>query len=129
MAKWEDFSESKECKLWFHLKEMCKLYELNESKLIDYHDYNDYLEPFLEKVFRLGLQFKQSAKLKEIKMDWIRPIFFCGVEEKITMDGKIYYADKECIYKAQEIRRNLGYLINAILDYDKCDSSNFKKMK
>lgn len=129
MAKWEDFSESKEFKLWFHLKEMSKLFELNESKLIDYHDYNDYLEPFLEKVFRLGLQFKQTAKLKEIKMDWIRPIFFCGVEEKITIDGKIYYADKECIYKAQEIRRNLGYLLNAILDYDKCDSTNFKKMK
>lgn len=129
MAKWEDFSVSKEFKLWYTLKEMCLQYEINESKLIDYKDVTDFWEPLLEKLFRLGLQLKQTGKLKEIKMDWIRPMFYSGLDEKITMDGKVYPIEKESVYKAQELKRNFSYLVTAILDYDKVDSSNFKKLK
>lgn len=131
MAKWEDFSVSKEFKLWYNLKEMCLFYEINESKLIDYHDLTDFWEPLFEKIFRLGLQYKQTAKLKEIKIDWVRPMFFSGIEDKLIIDGKCWTteAEREALNKAQELKRNFSYLVTAILDYDKVDSSNFKKLK
>jgi len=131
MAKWEDFSVSKEFKLWYNLKEICLLYEINESKLIDYHDLTDFWEPLFEKVFRLGLQYKQTAKLKEIKIEWMRPMFFTGIEDKLVIDGKCWTteAEREALNKAQELKRNFSYLVTAILDYDKVDSSNFKKQK
>lgn len=131
MAKWEDYSVSKEFKLWYHLKEMCLFYEINESKLIDYHDLTDFWEPLFEKIFRLGLQYKQTAKLKEIKIDWMRPMFFSGIEDKLVIDGKCWTteAEREALNKAQELKRNFSYLVTAILDYDKVDSSTFKKLK
>jgi len=131
MAKWDDFLVSKEFKLWESLKEMCISYDINESRLIDYHDLTDYWEPLFEKIFRLGLQFKQTGKLKEIKIDWMRPMFFSGIEDKLIIDGKCWTTEneRESLNKAQELKRNFKDLVIVILEYDKVDATTFKKMK
>lgn len=132
MSKWEDFQVSKEYKLCQYLRETMIQYELNEDKVHSLKDLTDFWEPLYDKLFRLGLQWKQTAKLKEIKSEWMRPLFFCGIEEKIKIDGKVFPLipeDKEVVYKAQEIRRHFGYLVSSLLDFDKIDNFNFKKTK
>ncbi len=131
MAKWEDFSVSKEYKLWGVLREMCQTLDISENTLISTHDLTDYWEPLFEKIFRLGVQYKYNGKLKEIKIDWIRPMFFSGIEDKLIIDGKCWTTElnREAINKAQELNRNFRDLVNAINDYEKIDSTTFKKMK
>ena len=132
MANWEEFQQTREYKLWNNLRETCELLEINDNKLNTMKDLCDYWEPFLERIFKLGILFKQTAKLKEIKMNWIRPIFSFPSSEtgdKITFDGKTYDIQKDTLDKAQEILKSLKSLILVIYENDKLDSVNYKKSK
>lgn len=129
MATLEEFQNTKEYKLWNNLREICDQYEITESKVSSLKDFSDYWEPFLERIFKLGVFFKQNGKLKEIKINWIRPIFFCETSEKIIIEGKVYDCSKESIDAGGNVFRNFRGLIAAIFEIDKLDSATFKKSK
>ncbi len=92
-------------------------------------DLNDYWEPFLERIFKLGVFFKQTAKLKELKINWIRPIFCVETNDKITIDGKVYEPSKESMDRAADIYRALRALVAAIYENEKLDPNTYKKLK
>lgn len=129
MANLEEFQLTKEYKLWCNLREVCESLEINESKMTSMKDLCDYWEPFLERIFKLGVLFKQNGKLKEIKSNWIRPIFCVETGDKITIDGRTYEPTKESIDKAGDCFRALRALVAAIYEIDKLDPVNYKKLK
>lgn len=129
MATLEEFQLTKECKLWHNLRDVCDALEINESKITSMKDLNEFWEPFLDRIFKLGVLFKQNAKLKEIKINWIRPIFCVETNDKITIDGKVYEPQKESMDRAADVFRALRALAAAIYENDKMDASNFKKLK
>lgn len=129
MATLEEFQLTKECKLWHNLRDVCDALEINESKITSMKDLNEYWEPFLERLFKLGVLFKQNAKLKEIKINWIRPIFCVETNDKLFIDGKTYEPQKESMDRAAEVFRALRALVAAIFENDKMDATNFKKLK
>jgi len=129
MATLEDFQGAKEYKLWNNLREICETFDITESRISSLKDFSEYWEPFLERIFKLGVLFKQNGKLKEIKINWIRPIFFCETADKIIIEGKVYDCTKESIDAGGNVFRNLRALIGAIYEIDKMDATNFKKVK
>jgi len=134
MAKaYEDFLASKEYKVWQSIKDVCDRLNINENKLSDLSakekDLTEYWEPFLERVFKLGVCFKQVGKLKEIRMHWIRPIFFMGSEQKVNLDGKIYEPLPEAINNGYKVFLNLGHYLGKIHEIDRLEQSSFKKTK
>ena len=130
---YDDFLVSKEYKTWVSIKEVCDRLNINENRLSDLSsrdkDLTDYWEPFLERVFKLGVCFKQTAKLKELRMHWIRPIFFMGAEQKVNLDGKIYEPLPEAINNGYKVFLNLGHFLGKIYELDRLDVSGFKKSK
>jgi len=129
MATLEEFQGTKEYKLWNNLREICDNLEITESKISSLKDFSEYWEPFFERIFKLGVFFKQNGKLKEIKINWIRPIFFCETADKIIVEGKTYDCTKESIDAGGNVFRNLRALIAAIYEIDKMDTATFKKVK
>jgi len=129
MATLEEFQTTKEYKLWMNLRDVCDSLEINESKITSMKDLNDYWEPFIERVFKLGVLFKQNAKLKEIKINWIRPTFCVETNDKIVIDGKTYEPQKESMDRAADVYRALRSLVAAIYENDKLDGTTFKKLK
>ena len=56
--------------LWENLKTVCDTLQLKEQNdFLKIDDLNEYWEPFLERLFKLGVFFKHSGKLKEIKVE------------------------------------------------------------
>jgi hypothetical protein len=130
IAKFEQFKASLEYKLWGHLKEMLENYDINESKLIDIRDLSDYWEPLLERIFKLGVCFKHAKKLKEIKMDWTRPIFLVGAELKIKLEGKVYDdTPNESMQLGEAIYRNLRHMVAYIYKFNELDVKSYRSIK
>jgi hypothetical protein len=131
VSKFDEFKNSKEFKLWGNIKEVCDNLGLrSENDIISIEDLNEYWEPLLERIFKLGVCFKQTGKLKELKVDWLRPCFYIKTELEFTMDGKKYEPDKGSMQAAQKIAREFRYLIAFIQDsYDRLDPSTFKTIK
>jgi hypothetical protein len=133
MATMEEFQYTKDYKLWNNLREICDTLEINESKISSLKDFSEYWEPFFERIYKLGVFFKQCGKLKEIKIHFIRPIFFCETSDKIIIEGKTYDTPKEFIDQGGAVFRNLRALVVAIHEIDKLtpqvDAPTLKKTK
>jgi hypothetical protein len=131
IAKFEDFKNSLEYKLWGHLKQMLDDYEITESKLIDIKDLSDYWEPLLDRLYKLGVCFniKQVKKIKEIKMDWIRPIFIVGTELTLKVDGGVYEPPKESCQGAEAVYRNLRHIVANIHKYGELALKTYKPIR
>jgi hypothetical protein len=131
ITKFEDFKNSLEYKLWGHLKGMLDEYDITESKLIDIKDLSDYWEPLLDRIYKLGVCFniKQVKKIKEIKMDWIRPIFIVGTELTLKVDGGVYEPPKESCQGAEAVYRNLRHIVANIHKYYELALKTYKPMR
>lgn len=129
MSKFEEYKNSNEYRIWGNLREVCESLNISQNSISNIPDIYDYWEPFLERLFKLGVQYKQTGKLKEIKMKWIRPIFFVQSESKVYMDGKVYEPPKESIDNAQEVHRKLLDLLFNIYEFPKLEQSTLKKLR
>ena len=71
---------------------------------------------------------KMNKKLREIKMDWIRPILYFGSRSDgiIEIDGRHDVVDKGAIADATQVRFLFHRIINAIKSVEDMNKDNFK---
>lgn len=129
--KFEEFKNSKEYILWENLKTVCDTLQLKEQNdFLKIEDLNEYWEPFLERLFKIGVFFKHTGKLKEIKVDWLRPVFYIKTEYDIKMDGKVYKnVNPGAIGNGHNLANELRYLIDPIQSFDKLNIDNYAQLK
>ena len=126
---YESLIESKEYKLWKNLAEVQKKFNLNEATFYDYKDLGGvYWEPLLDRLYKLGVMMKLNKKLREIKMDWIRPILYFGSRSDgiIEIDDRHDVVDKGAIADATQVRFLFHRIINAIKSVEDMNKDNFK---
>ena len=127
---YESLLESKEYKLWQNLADVQKKYNLNEATFYDYKDLGGvYWEPLLDRIYKLGVMMKVNKKLREIKMDWLRPILYFGSRSDgiIEFDGRHDVVDKGAIADATQVRFLFHRVINAINSISELNQDNFKE--
>ena len=127
---YESLLESKEYKLWQNLADVQKKYNLNEATFYDYKDLGGvYWEPLLDRIYKLGVMMKVNKKLREIKMDWLRPILYFGSRSDgiIEFDGRHDVVDKGAIADATQVRFLFHRVINAINSIEELNQENFKE--
>ena len=127
---YESLIESKEYKLWKNLAEVQKSFNLNEATFYDYKDLGGvYWEPLLDRLYKLGVMMKLNKKLREIKMDWLRPILYFGSRSDgiIEIDGRHDVVDKGAIADATQVRFLFHRIINAIKSVEDMNKDNFKE--
>jgi hypothetical protein len=135
MAKWEDFKDTKECKMWKSVRDAAEVLNINENSHASNKDIPEYWEPFLERLFKLAVFFKYQGKIKELKMDWIRPMYICSnlENQRIRIEDRDYVeAIKENVYLCGDICQAFRPFIITLYDYDKLDkldNAQFKKKK
>ena len=126
---YESLIQSKEYKLWKNLAEVQKKFNLNEATFYDYKDLGGvYWEPLLDRLYKLGVMMKLNKKLREIKMDWLRPILYFGSRSDgiIEIDGRHDVVDKGAIADATQVRFLFHRIINAIKSVEDMNKDNFK---
>ena len=127
---YEGLLETKEYKLWKNLAEVQKKFNLNEATFYDYKDLGGvYWEPLLDRLYKLGVMMKLNKKLREIKMDWLRPILYFGSRSDgiIEIDGRHDVVDKGAIADATQVRFLFHRIINAIKSVEDMNKDNFKE--
>lgn len=127
--KFEEFKETKEFKLWETLSNHVEENFLRQTDIVSKKDITEFWEPFLELLYKLGNIFKQTGKLKELKVKWMRPIFYIGVESKVKVDDIIYEPFREALDAGQEVKRRLGLFSEIIERFPKVDQTNYKQLK
>ena len=128
---YDSLIESKEYKLWQNLADVQKKFNLNEATFYDYKDLGGcYWEPLLDRIYKLGVMMKVNKKLREIKMDWIRPILYFGSRSDgiIEFDGRHDVVDKGAIADATQVRFLFHRVINAIKSIEDLNQDNYKEI-
>ena len=106
---WEKFQESSEYLLWKDLYRVANEYDINEDNFFKKTDLSgEYWEPFFDRLFKLGCMLGYNRNLKEIKMDWMRPILYFGAQSNgiIEFDGRRDEVDKGAISNAILVKFN-----------------------
>lgn len=128
-AKWEDFVQTKEYKLWSRLKDMAEYLQISGDNYITTEDIGGvFWEPFFVILFKFGNMMKLTGKLKEIKMDWMRPLGYLGSQSDVHVkyDGRDFLLDKGAIGNASNLRFAFQHVLDSIVSFDKLDESNFQ---
>ena len=129
-VKFDDWKKGKEYFMWVKLKEMCEKLNLNGSNFVSFPDLGGYyFEPLFELIYKFGNILKKTGKLKEIKMDWIRPINYLGSQSDIDVifDDVHYQVPKIASGLASIVRFDLQHLLDQIMVVDTLDDLNFQK--
>ena len=128
---WEDFQKGKEYLMWGRLFEIAQSLELTGPNFISSKESGSgvYWEPFFVLLFKFGNILKQTGKLKEIKMDWIRPLNYLEAQsnEHVTYDGNNYIVEKAAIGNATNARLALQHLLDSVNNYENLNETNFQK--
>ena len=127
---YETLTSSQEYLLWKDLFRVSEEYKITVEEFFNKEDLGGlYWEPFLDRLFKLGVMLKVTKKLKEIKMDWIRPILYFGTRSDgiIEFDGRHDKVDKGAIADATEVRFGFKNVINAVREIETLDETNFKE--
>ena len=127
----EKIQSSKEYKILLDLYRVCEEYNLTEDSFFAYDDLGGiYWEPLLDRLFRLGVCFKFTKKLKEIKMDWLRPVLYFQAQSNgiIIYDKRKDIVDKGAIGDASMVRYAFKDVINRIRDAKNMNEENFKQV-
>ena len=127
----EKIQSSKEYKILLDLYRVCEEYNLTEDSFFAYDDLGGiYWEPLLDRLFRLGVCFKFTKKLKEIKMDWLRPVLYFQAQSNgiIIYDKRKDIVDKGAIVDASMVRYAFKDVINRIRDAKNMNEENFKQV-
>jgi hypothetical protein len=116
--------------MWTRLKEMVDSLDLTSSSFIGYEDLGGlYWEPLLELIYKYGNILKKTYKLKEIKMDYIRPLNYLGAQSDIEVifDNDKYFVPKLASGKASQARFSFSHLIDSIRNIDILNETNYTK--
>ena len=127
---WEKFQESSEYLLWKDLYRVANEYDINEDNFFKKTDLSgEYWEPFFDRLFKLGCMLGYNRNLKEIKMDWMRPILYFGAQSNgiIEFDGRRDEVDKGAISNAILVKFSFKSIINSIQNFSNLDEKNFYK--
>ena len=128
---WEDFQNGKEYKMWGHLFEMTQTMDLSGVNFIKNKETGSgvYWEPFLVLLFKFGNMLKQTGKLKEIKMDWIRPLNYLEAQsnEHVVYDNENYIIHKGAMSNAVNARYAFQHLLDSVNTYETLNETNFQK--
>ena len=127
---WDQFQLSSEYILWKDLYRLANEYGINEDNFFKKTDLGgEYWEPFLDRLYKIGCIFSYTKKLREIKMDWMRPILYFGAQSQgiIEFDGRRDEVKKGAIANAILVKFSFKSLINAINNFPNLDSKNYNK--
>ena len=128
--KFEEWKKGKDYIMWTRLKEMVDSLDLTSSSFIGYEDLGGlYWEPLLELIYKYGNILKKTYKLKEIKMDYIRPLNYLGAQSDIEVmfDNDKYFVPKLASGKASQARFSFSHLIDSIRNIDNLNETNYLK--
>ena len=128
--KFEEWKKGKDYIMWTRLKEMVDSLDLTSSSFIGYEDLGGlYWEPLLELIYKYGNILKKTYKLKEIKMDYIRPLNYLGAQSDIEVifDNDKYFVPKLASGKASQARFSFSHLIDSIRNIDILNETNYTK--
>ena len=127
---YESLLASKEYFLWQDLARVAKEYEITETNLFTREDLGGiYWEPFFERLYKLGQMMRFTKKLKEIRIDWMRPILYFGARSDgiIEFDGRKDIVDKGAVGDCSVVKYCFKSTITAILSIKEIDQKNFKE--
>ena len=127
---YESLLASKEYFLWKELARVAKEYDITETNLFTREDLGGiYWEPFFERLYKLGQIMKFTKKLKEIRIDWMRPILYFGARSDgiIEFDGRKDKVDKGAVGDCSVVKYSFRNTITAILSVSEIDQKNFKE--
>ena len=128
--KFEEWKKGKDYIMWTRLKEMCDTLDLTSSSFISYVDLGGlYWEPLLELIYKYGNILKKTYKLKEIKMEYIRPLNYLGAQSdiEVVFDNDKYFVPKLASGKASQARFSFSHLIDSIRNVDNLNETNYTK--
>ena len=128
--KFEEWKKGKDYTMWYRLKEMCDNLDLTSSSFISYVDLGGvYWEPLLELIYKYGNILKKTYKLKEIKMEYIRPLNYLGAQSdiEVVFDNDKYFVPKLASGKASQARFSFSHLIDSIRNIDNLNETNYTK--
>ena len=128
--KFEEWKKGKDYIMWTRLREMCDNLDLTSSSFISYVDLGGfYWEPLLELIYKYGNILKKTYKLKEIKMEYIRPLNYLGAQSDIEVifDNDKYFVPKLATGKASQARFSFSHLIDSIRNVDNLNETNYIK--
>ena len=123
----EEFKEEKEYIMWGKMYEMTQSLDLTQSKFESSSCDGVYWEPLLVLIYKFGNYIKATGKLKDLKMDYIRPSTYFGNNSngELNIDGDHYVVDKTGISGASGIRMCFSNLLQDIGNYTDLDDKNF----
>ena len=127
---WETFQQSNEYILWKDLNRVANEYGINEDNYFKKTDLSgEYWEPFFDRLYKMGCMLGYTKKLREIKMDWMRPILYFGAQSQgiIEFDGRRDEVNKGAISNAILVKFSFKSVINAIHNFSNLDDKNFHK--
>jgi hypothetical protein len=128
--KFEEWKKGKDYIMWGKLRDMCDNLELNSSSFISMVDLGGvYWEPLLELIYKYGNMLKKTYKLKEIKMEYIRPLNYLGAQSdiEVVFDNDKYQVPKLASGKASQARFSFSHLIDSIRKIDDLNETNYLK--
>lgn len=127
----EDLQSSELYIIWKDLYRVALEYGINDSNIYSKTDLGGiYWEPFFDRLYKLGSMMGLTKKIKEIKSEWIRPIFYFGAQSTgiIEFDGRKDIVDKGAIGNASVLRFSFVNAINAINSIKNIDEKNYKQL-
>ena len=127
---WESFQQSNEYILWKDIYRVANEYGINEDNYFRKTDLSgEYWEPFFDRLYKMGCMLGYTKKLKEIKMDWMRPILYFGAQSQgiIEFDGRRDEVNKGAISNAILVKFSFKSVINSIHNFSNLDEKNFHK--
>ena len=128
--KFEEWKKGKDYIMWSRLKDICESLDLTSSNFIGYEDLGGlYWEPLLELIYKYGNILKKTYKLKEIKMDYIRPFNYLGAQSdiEVVFDNDKYFVPKLASGKASQARFSFSHLIDSIRNIENLNETNYTK--
>ena len=127
-VKWETFTASAEYLLWVELDRVCNEFRISEDTFFEKTDLGGlYWEPLLDRILKLAVMVKCNCKIKNVKMNWIRPILYFGAQSNgiVEFDGRRDIVDKGAIGEASVLRYSFKNLINHMREAPKLEEKTF----
>ena len=127
---YDSLLSSKEYMLWQDLNRVANEYDITETNLFAKQDLSGiFWEPFFERLYKLGQIMKFVKKLKEIRIDWMRPILYFGARSDgiIEFDGRHDIVDKGAVGDCSVVKYCFKSTISAIRSITEIDQKNFKE--
>ena len=128
---YEKVINSPEHKLWVELNRVLEDYDLTDDTYFKMDDCSGvWWEPLLDRLYKLGSLMKVTKKLKEIKMDWMRPVLYFKAQSNgtIRFDGRVDIVDKGAVADATLVRYAFKTVINVVRSVTTLDEKNFKQI-